>query len=202
MANWYGRSLGEMDALLDAAEAGGASLLHQATVTLTNAQMIALNPYPGFPIVAAPGANKMLLFERAVLVTHIVTPLAWTDPTGDDPLLFVIMPAVVDVDGENYLRLSELLAFNQKTHQAYGVGLLSFFAVDTVGIAGLRVLGASDNDDAEHFGRMFQLNARTVNAPFHLLLDTAFDEPVGDPANTLTVTTFYYILNLTTGLFE
>jgi hypothetical protein len=180
--------------------ASAPNLLHQATVVLTNAQIIALNASP-FELVAAPGANKVTLFTEAILLGHCPGGLGWSDAVGTDAQLYVR----TDVVNENVYRVSDsLAAIQEATADSVGITLDTFFmAASAIAVLRLRVAGENMNADAEHYGRMW-LTPGVANVALQLRLNNPFDEgyDVGDPLNTLTVHTFYRILNLTTGLFE
>lgn len=157
---------------------GGASILHQATVELTDAQIKAL-PTTSVQIVAAPGANKLLLFERAVLQSNLVSPYTNLSAySGGDGTINITTP-----EGDNLI-VSD-----------YMESATSIMADSRIFIMGRNV---KTNADGLSFGGLDP----EVNGGFFIQAYNTGDFTGGDAANTLRVSVTYYILDVTTGVFE
>ena len=156
-----------------------SELLHQATVELTDAQIKAL-PTTRIEVVPAPGSDKVLVFDSAVLISSIVAhytnmqsmdtdtagTLSITASDGDDMIVSALARS-------GWVLLSSRLAF------------LPAQMDPTPNTAWL--LGTLDSSG---------------NKGFYLQAYNSGDFTGGDPANLLRVSITYRILNTTTGVYE
>jgi hypothetical protein len=163
---------------------GGASLLHQATVTLTNAQIKAI-PVDQFLVIAAPGANKVLL------------------PAGGSIIANCVAGAYVAEESDICLAL----AYDEGPLASDYAGTATFLTQAFLRLARFvcPTFEAGTGDQLNHFVALQQELVDLTNVAIHLRDD---DNDGGDPysggdaANTMIVSVAYYLLNTTTGLFE
>jgi len=157
---------------------GGSSILHQATVALTNAQITAL-PTTAVEIVAAPGINRQLCPVSAVFARNFTSG--------------------------NYTNTTGFCAGYLLWHgdvQATTLAPASFFS--TMGATPFIVSSASEVPDQAGDFTGF-LNG--VNAPINKALEigAATNDGLnfggGNAANSMRVSVMYLVLNVTTGVF-
>lgn len=184
MPSWWRTSPSELDAIL-AGGVGGASILHQEPVLLNNTQIKAL-PTTRIEVVAAPGANKILLPLSAVLVLTAGT--GYGNINADDYL--TLSHDDGNVDKMSYCR-NETALFTQLT--SFLSGNRTLFLVPS----------AAHDASASALCSFSNSTASLVNK--NLVLSTSgleVDWTGGDPANTLRVSVSYMVLDVITGLFE
>jgi hypothetical protein len=157
-------------------------ITHQATVSLTNAQLKALNTTP-IVIVAAPGSGKAIIPLSAMAVLTWVANYTAIDPsavfaiTHDGILPSTLAPAYETPDSN----VTNLLANGSGGVSVFGPVALTSAALTpqpelNMGLSNLAVLVQLFNNGADLTG--------------------------GDAGNALVVSVLYLILNLTTGVFE
>jgi hypothetical protein len=181
MTVWGDRRPGEVTTAIDALEAGGASILHQATVTLTNAQITHLPAeLGGIELVAAPGAGKLLIPQTAVFV--LTSTVAYANTSG-----YCVL----------FLDQNE----DQATTLVQGNPFLD------AGTSQIQVVTLATNlaaDDSDFFPNSFGLGGTWIDKALTVkaATDDGNDFTGGHADNTLRVSVAYYVLNTTTGLFE
>jgi hypothetical protein len=169
----------------DPANLGGGSLDHQAHVTLTDAQIKALPTFATWPvIVAAPGANKLLVFQQAVFRMQAVAPYTNLTSVPDPNVYFTLDP-------DDYgVRLSD---------DSGGLTWATLFAAgdgaDTIIVVGRALAASAGPDVPTQYAANQAMFMQTVNG-------SSGNFTGGDPANTLDIYVMYKILNLTSGRFE
>ncbi len=149
----------------------------QATTTLTNAQIIALQTTP-IALVAAPGANKLAVPVYCNIVQHFpVTPYSTVDAAASLSVSVgdVIASSSVDISG----------SFGSTTPYLAMVPITSAYDVE-----GFLYIGP--NDQANLLNKAIYLSCYNNSVNF----------TGGAAANTLGVSLVYMVLNVTTGLFE
>lgn len=173
---------GEETDLHSHAGGGGASPVHTAHVQLANAEILALPTTPK-ELVAAPGANKVLVFSHAALYFEFESFYGNVSADSGARLYIGLRPASPTAVSQ-YLYARAMLYFPSASH---------------VSVIGLR------DDDVDGNAQIVGLEgASAINASLALLASNAGngDYTDGDPANVLHITVLYSILNLTTGEFE
>jgi hypothetical protein len=160
---------------------GGASLLHQATVTLTNAQIKALGADPYFEVVPAPGANKFHWDVSGFVYSTIVQP--YTN---------LIEAQEVTVYWGETSREATLPVSAQAEWGALGASLM--FQLRTIW----------DVTATPPQGYPITDPATIVNQALNFYLDNAPDGAFtgGDAGNSLVIGLTYKTFNTLTGLFE
>lgn len=174
---------------------GGASLVHQVTVTLTNAQIIAL-PTTAVEIVPAPGANKLLVPQVIMLHMKWVADYSNIDPTAqlkaDTAGSFMTLLSQPSLSG-----VSALLA---------GGGPDGTWVPITIQQLAKSVPTPAESVNHLHNGVADSgfYDADIVNVSLSISLDNAEagDLEDGHSDNELQVSVVYYVLNTVTGLFE
>lgn len=165
---------------------GGSSILRQATVTLTDAQIKAL-PTTGVDVVAAPGAGKILIPQFAW------ARVAWTaDYTN------IAAAAVLELRFTG--GASFFCVLDNSVNTAVG-SLLAGGGPDAVGgYFGLRTRPGA----AANYGIAGLYDADVANLPLTIVgnNDGSGAFTGGNGANTMTVTVAYYVFNTATGVFE
>ncbi len=155
----------------------GVAPLRQATVTLTNDQIIHL-PSTGIEIVPAPGTNKALILVSGRVILD-ATHGAYTNLTAGGFVQILVGTS----DASNYV----LTDFFGQT----GTVQIESFTPTTYW------------DETAGINKDLQAGDEVVNAALNL--GPAFNTgnfTVGHTLNTLRVSITYLILNITTGLFE
>jgi hypothetical protein len=167
----------------------GGGLDHQATVTLTNAQIKALATEDNYiEIVPAAGANQLIVPSTAVIITNFGVGYGGVATSAS---LYVGWPytplgGVINLVGV-YTDLTGVLA--DTTAGA--------FTLLTLGLA--KILGGASS--------LLSVPGYTVNPKPNLPLVIAGTDASpawtgGDAANTLTVSVLYSVLDVTTGVFS
>jgi len=164
--------------------AGGESLIHQATVVLTDAQIKTMTD-PGvlFEVVEAPGANKILLIESVFMVSDLISGYVLPSNTG---FLTVVYGEYLD-DAATKCNADELLTVAGRF--AY---LLPLMGAPSVG------------HELDVYWGPVETLANSIDQALKVYAESPapYTWTGGNIANTLTVTVAYLVLNLTTGLFE
>lgn len=164
-------------------------LLHQATVTLTNDQIKAL-PTTGIQIVAAPGANKMII--PAVGIHVLNAPVAYTNVNADAALHLEytsgLLASNIGAAGDGiYLDAASATplfgTFTTRLEDGYPVA-------STIGDVTGNGLSSAVN------------NALRIKASNPYPTNVAGNFTGGNAANTLWVSVTYYVLDTTTGVYE
>jgi len=199
MADWWNMSqletarafaaaqrFAEKEAALDALLAGGGSLVHQATVTLTDAQILHLSQTPA-QVVAAGGANTIVFPTRMVLYANTLAG-AYAGITTDSDRLELKW-----IGGGN-----PLAAVFSSSTWGQVAGLLGNAAISFVDIL------PQMNYDAAlgSLSSFADLASYNINKGIELVWQADDELTGGNAANTLRVSTAYMILNTITGLFE
>ena len=164
------------------AELEAAQMLHQATVTLTDAQIKALPTTP-IEVVAAPGANKLLALIEAILLRKFAAG-AYTNIT--DANLYLS-----DVD-KSYIWTPATAGANAST---------VFGAADKFTILTPNAQGTSGGNLLATAYSGYALT-EAVNKAMYLATDVASDFTGGHANNTLIVSVAYLVLNTSTGEYE
>ena len=152
------------------------SILHQATVTLTNDQIIHL-PSTGIQIVAAPGSGKIICVERAIGILDNATA-AYTDTAG----------------AHFQFSLSTWLASSSLDENAQLV-----FQDGTGAPHQLSWISSTDHGDGQWIGD----KADVANQPLMFKsVGSAGNFTGGNVDNSLILSVTYLILNTSTGQFE
>lgn len=154
------------------------SLLHQATVTLTNAQIKTLPSLP-MEVVAAPGANRMLLPVYGAVVLNAVAG-AYADTDGGAVLLKY-------VGGHSNGSTYGTIPFNQADITVCGLGSES--NIKNYGGGDWTFWGPED------------LQSVLVNKALAIACENGTDFTGGHADNSLTVTVAYMVLDTSTGAF-
>jgi hypothetical protein len=176
-------------AIIQAPGGGGTSLIYQAAVTLTDAQIKAL-PTTGVTIVAAPGANKMIVGVAGFMWSV----LGQGNEYGG-----------INAEANIFLALGSVITAGGLINTAAGGGRtdVSTFLTDPGGWASL-VFGTTLNIASSQLGTFAAAESELpINLPLTLkgYDDVAGAWTGGDVANTLTVSVTYLIFNTTTRLF-
>lgn len=158
----------------------GSSILHQATVTLTDAQIKAL-PTTAVELIAAPGSGLVVIPIFVSVAFHLEE--AYTAVGASLSVLY---------DGiSNYpTNVMETETTLQATGDFQGLVLAPYLNARTAG-------------DFSGLVTSSPLGADTINTALVIADDYngASDYTDGDEANTLTVTVAYVVLNVATGVF-
>jgi len=165
------------------ASGSGSSIVHQATVTLTNAQMIAL-PTTGISVVAAPGASQLLVPVQAIGIITLVsvytsiTDASWSFAIGDTVASSVVVSSPCLMDGV--------------------LGSTGTFALSWV-------MGIDIAPGTLNFDGIIVTGGDSVNANKPLLIADIWggipNYGGGHASNTATISLSYLTLNTTTGVF-
>ena len=156
-------------------------IVHQKTVTLTDAQIKALPEIP-VPIVPAPGPDKILVFMTGILHGDYAAG-AYTGIDANAFFWFAIGDDQLSITGT----LEGLVAADDHVFQQ----LSPYFRLTSAIISQFETAQYSETDVET-----------LANLPIDLRIDNGGQLMGGDPANTLTVSVAYLILDTTTGLFE
>lgn len=156
----------------------GASILHQATFTLTDAQIKALPTTGVENIIAAAGENKAICPSLAVLTTNFVTEYSNVD--GGDASYLTFSNSTL-----GFIRSVDLLDVPDRRIVPVAPSRTIPVPNEGVNLAAAGAFSSAANG---------ALNLSAVNG--------SGDFTGGNAANTMTIYIAYYILNLTTGLFE
>ena len=167
---------------------GGGSILHQATVTLTNDQIIHLPTTP-IELIPAPVAGTVLIPVAGAYILD-TTAAAYTNVATPDSALgigtsFIGFGNVLNSSGDlgSITDLTDFLAA--------GSVVMFRFCANTATVDG----ASNEQAWAEFPPAPVAINVMMVNAAAGNLHD-------GDPANTMIVSVAYLTLNYTTGQFE
>ena len=160
---------------------GGSSIVHQATVTLTDTQIKAL-PTTAIQIVAAPGANTAIQFQYGVIT---LTPSAG---------------AYTNLHADNYLNIALGAGLIEAS------GYVKGYPGDTTVFTGAAFPQAAAQG-AGFFERSVIVNTFTLadvtNAALSIWWSNSDGNLTGgNAANTLRVSVAYLLLNTSTGEFE
>jgi len=155
----------------------GGSILHQATVTLTNTQILHLPTVP-VEILAAPGANKIVLFQYGTAYFN------WAGDYGNN-------------DGGSAL---ELKIHGNKIASTPGMNVvlaggensMSTF-VPFTSVEANRVIGNAGYYNSDIVNKALAISGTSSDSG---------DYTDGNVDNTMTISVAYLILNTSTGLFE
>lgn len=181
----FARSETDVTTSVDRLTPGGASLVHQTTVALTDEQIKAL-PTTGVAIVPAPGANKVIELLHG-FVTADCAAGAYTTPLGAYiQLLYGTSPIAAYVDASGFIDALALLS-NASVRRSRIPAL--WFSPQTSG--------------AEDF--LFgQFSGDPTNQPLTLAdaYNGVSNYTDGHASNTLKVSVAYMILNVATGVYE
>lgn len=148
---------------------GGESLVQQASVTLTDAQIKAL-PTTEFQIIAAPGADKVIIPLFALFRPTI--SVAYTGIDADAQLYLVSSSWLTTIYNENLNDVSQLL----------GGSIWSFMGPNLGVDAGGFLLSSQTGEES--------------NLPINLGASNGSDFTGGNAANTLTVVVLYVVVDL------
>lgn len=175
----------DLQSSLDAKAPSSSAILHQATVELTNAQIKAL-PTTAVQIVAAPGANKVLVYQSGILLLN-TTSGAYSNVAATAALYIGLgttsasvasrSPVAMLTGSASYI---DILAVASTAPADGGPNLSAFDQEILSGATNQALVMAAYNPD-EGSGENFT---------------------GGNAANTLKISVTYYILNTLTGVFE
>lgn len=158
------------------------SIVHQAMVTLTNAQIKSLpTAVGGFTLVPAQGAGRLLRLISCIYYAHIAVDYG-------------------SVDANCYfdLYLDTAAPISNPSLAGSGNVLDPGGGGDVVGFLTPRVI-LIDPDIYD----MYPVGLSSINnQPISLFAHNSGNFSLGDDANTLMVSLTYYVLNLSTGEFE
>jgi hypothetical protein len=164
----------------------GSSLIHSATVTLTDAEIKGL-PQAGIVIVPAPGAGKVI---QLVLPGLAVTNVFAADYVGIDGSNCKIALIIGGDTG---------IAAYSSTWTISSSGLLNPIAVWGAGVvAGVALEGGYQTSGGQSFAISGQTPS-SENQPMKIWLPNGVGDPLltgGDPVNTLKVTVLYRVLDV------
>jgi len=162
-----------------ASSGSGSSILTQAMVTLTNAQIKAL-PTTGVEILPAQ-AGKVLVPVFGVLHLHWVADYGNIDAASQIRLYIGGSPSLASLDDSVNGAVTGLLAGGGP--DTYGFNL------------------PFGNASSQVFGWSGAYTSDVVNRPVSISASNSGNFTGGDPLNTLTVSIAYLVLNATTGVF-
>lgn len=155
-----------------------SNLFQVATVTLTNAQVKALPTTPQL-LVAAPGANKVIVPVLAYLYSNIVAPYTGLDADG--------MSIIFSMGNQTPLSLSDDKAGAGNPSDATDLLTGSLYAV----VPPPYLLDTSIRQIRPVMG-----NAGGVNHALNIEIGNGGNLTGGDTANTLKVAVYYTVLDL------
>jgi hypothetical protein len=164
---------------------GGTSILHQVTVTLTDAQIKTLPTTQDVLIVEAQGASTIIVPIQTVVVSHIVSTYTNVDSAAYYSMAFEDDWEVGQVTGTSSDSggVNDILNSNE-------VAFIHGGASIPAAPGGAFVIDRLDVDDTENKGFYF-----------HLQNAAAGNFTGGNAGNTLTIGVSYLTLNTSTGLF-
>ena len=159
---------------------GGDSIVHQATVTLTDAQIKALPTTP-VVIIPAPGANRFIVLVQAIAIIDTLAGL-YTNVSADVYVQLLLSPGDQDFAVSNPSDASATAGLLGTTRAA--IFLTPFSYAGTGGQSGLII----SNYGAE---------SSVVNQSLAIAMtNDDGDLTGGNVANTLTVAVSYLVLSL------
>jgi hypothetical protein len=177
---------------------GGSDVQHQDTITLTNAQILAL-PTTAVEVLAAPGANKLIV--PLVILLH----MKWVADYGNINATAMLK---ADLAGNFIVGLREsvlsgitsLLAGGGPDGTWVSLGLNNAIAqgVTTTATPNINTHTHPIGADSGFY------DADLVNVPLTISMDNQGSGVLtgGDADNELQVSAAYYLLNTVTGVFE
>lgn len=156
--------------------AAGYEFIRKATVTLTDAQILALPTTP-IEIVPTPGADKNLMLIAAYIKTHIVVPYANLDTNPRYIQIF-------DNDGD---------AMSIPTSYSDTYALLT---TDNSRTILTPTTLWNKNIDGTNYNTPNSFHTFDNQPLLLTCVNTDGDFTDGDPANTLKITVLYYVIDL------
>jgi hypothetical protein len=166
-----------------------SSILHQASITLTDAQIKALPSTPQV-MVAAPGANKVIVFQRGITFVNLAA------------------------DYSGYISANAVLWFGTGAGNTASNYMSGSDILMTPGhTAGQQIGYFTPRQELDYPIEFFPgeyvlgLASKAVNIPLSMYAANPYPgttDPFqgGDAANYMKVSVTYYIFNITTGQFE